>query len=116
MAIALNIKYESDGKLHYTNSSGSTLPVRSIVVIGNRVGVLAQALEDGETGIAYISGVWPMPVATALTPAAGDVYGFDVLDEEFNDDLVNNLATAVVTVDVNGNLCPVADVEWLLIG
>ena len=116
MTAAKNIKYESDGKLHYTNDSGDTLLIRSIVVIGDRVGVLAKELADGETGIAYITGTWPMPVLTSLTPEVGDVYGFDVVDGEFNDDVTNNKATAVVAVDVDGDLCPDTDIEWMLIG
>ncbi len=117
MAVSGNIKFETDdGKVYYTNGSGGTLPIRSIIVVGGRIGVLAQELADGEIGIAYITGIWPLPVKASLTPAEGDIYGFDVADGECNDDLANNTATAFVCVDSAGALCQVTGYQWMLIG
>ncbi len=115
MAVARGMKYEADGKVYFTNGTGGTLPIRSIVVVGDRVGVLAQELADGAVGIAYVGGVWPMPVLTSLTPAEGDVLGFDATDGEFNDDLAGNTITAVVCIDSAGALCQVTDHQWMLI-
>lgn len=116
MAISEEMFYEEDGKVHYTNGTGNTLPVRSIVVVGNKVAVLASELADGETGIAYTTGTWPMPVLSTLTPAEGDILGWDAADGEWNDDLVNNTITAVVASDADGGLCPTADTEWMHLG
>jgi len=116
MAQAGRMKYEEEGKVHYTNDTGATLPVRSIVVDGNKVAVLAQELAPGETGIAYTDGTWPMPVLSTLTPAVKDVLGWDVADGEWNDDLVNNTITAVVSSDAEGNLCPDTNTEWMRLG
>ena len=116
MAQAGKMKYEEEGKIHYTNGTGATLPVRSVVVVGDKVAVLNSELADGATGIAYTTGTWPMPVLSTLTPAEGDVLGWDAADEEWNDDLVNNTITAVVSSDADGNLCPDTDTEWMHLG
>lgn len=116
MTQAGKMKYEEEGKIHFTNGTGATLLVRSIVVIGNKVGVLANELVDGATGIAYTTGTWPMPVLSTLTPAEGDILGWDAADGEWNDDLVNNTITRVVSSDANGNLCPDTDIEWMHLG
>lgn len=116
MSQAGNMKYEEEGKVHFTNGAGATLPVRSIVVVGDKVGVLAIELADGETGIAYTTGTWPMPVLSTLTPAEGDILGWDVADEEWNDDLVNNTIHAVVASDADGNLCTETDTQWMHLG
>ena len=116
MALAGKMKYEEEGKVHYTNGTGDTLPVRSIVVSGDKVAVLANELADGETGIAYTTGTWPMPVLSTLTPAEGDILGWDAADGEWNDDLVNNTIHAVVAADADGNLCAETDTQWLRLG
>ena len=116
MAQSGQIKYQEDGKLHYKNTSGATLPIRSIVVIGERLGIINSALADDEVGVADIVGIWPMPVKSTLTPAAGDVLGWDAADGEFNDDLVNNTIHAVVAASSLGGLCPTAGMQWMHIG
>ena len=116
MAQAGKMKYEEEGKVHFTNGTGATLPVRSIVVVGDKMAVLNSELADGATGIAYTTGTWPMPVLTSLTPAEGDVLGWDAVDGEWNDDLINNLITAVVAVDADGALCAETDTQWMHLG
>ena len=113
MAQAGLIKNQADGKLHYINSTGALLPIRSIVVIGDKVGVINSHLADGQVGIADMVGIWPMPVLSTLTPSAGTVLGWDVADEEWNDDLVNNTIHARVACDSTGALHPAAATEWI---
>lgn len=117
MAVAADIKYQNYDRVHCKNDTGSTLPVRSIVVIGDRIGVTNAELADGEVGIAHIARVWTMPVNSTLnaTVAAGDVLYWDAADGELNDDSVNNPRAGIVVSDAAGDLCNVADHQYVMI-
>lgn len=116
MALAGQIRFSDSEILHYTNATGAVIPHQSIVVAGNRIGITRNTLADGATGVVAITGTWPMPVNSALTSAAGDVLGWDVADEEWNDDLVNNTIHGIVEPNPDGTLCSTPGYQIIFIG
>lgn len=56
--------------LDYPNTTNAVIPAMTILQIGDIVGVAAGDIQPGETGGAYVSGVFLMPKATGSAAAA----------------------------------------------
>lgn len=117
MTVAGNIKYQDPTRVYYKNETGGVLPVRSVVVIGDRVGITNTVLADDEVGVAHIARTWPMPVNATInsTAAAGDVLYWDAVDGELNDDAVNNPRAGIVEIDSAGELCSTAGHQFIML-
>lgn len=61
--MAKGIYYQEGKTLDYYNSGGTAIAAGTIVVIGARVGIVADTIAAGKTGAAYIEGVFKLPLA-----------------------------------------------------
>lgn len=96
---------------NWTNGSGGTLDVGSVIALADRIGVLQQTVPDGEKGVVICSGRWAMALKSGDNPAVGDRVYWDDTNKEItvtatamvNAGVVvpgNNLASGEVCVDI----------------
>ncbi len=94
----MTTKFKKPGDIwDYPNATGADIPVNSVVVVGDLIGVALVTIKNGETGSVGMCGIYALPKVTGAawvqgkkllfdksagkfdvgtaTPAAGDVSG-----------------------------------------
>lgn len=73
MARVAQMVYDTSRVLNnWTNGTGSTIDVGSVVELSDKVGILQQTVPDGGTGVVVCHGQWSLPLKSGDTPAVGD--------------------------------------------
>lgn len=94
----MTTKYVEKGDtLDYANSSGSTIVANTPVVVGQQMGIVAEDIPDGETGVLLMSGVFNVPKVDAAVIAQGESVNWDASASEFDDN-----AAVAASGDVSG--------------
>lgn len=81
MTAQATLRYGATQSREYT-ASGAKAAGLVVVLDDNRLAVLAHALADGETGAAYIDGVYDIDSATGTTISAGEACYIDTSDSD----------------------------------
>lgn len=75
---AANAYYQQRGEtLDFTNASGSKIDAYTLVTIGDRVGVADRDIEDGETAVLHVTGVFRITKSSSNAIAMGTTVYYD---------------------------------------
>jgi predicted RecA/RadA family phage recombinase len=74
-----------DGKSLLHTASGADIAKGEVVVLGNTIGVAAQAIADGSSGVVHLEGVFQVPKVSAAVFAVGEKLIYDVSASAFDD-------------------------------
>lgn len=109
MAREARMEYDSSRLIdNWTNGSGGTLNVGSVIALSDRIGVLQQTVLDGGKGVVVCSGRWAMALKSGDTPAVGDRVYWDDTNKEITVTSTDNVNAGVVVPGHNlasGEVC-----------
>lgn len=65
-------------RITYANSTGSTIPVNTVLAIGNLLAIASVDIPDGESGECEIGAVYECPKVAAAVIGQGETVIFDI--------------------------------------
>lgn len=100
--------------LDYTNA-GSAIASGDVVAVGAQIGIAADAIANGETGVLLMSGVFTVPKVTGAVIAQGEEVIYDSSASKFDDDQATpasgDISKCCVAVAAAGNGATTVDVK-----
>lgn len=80
----MTTKFKKPGDIwDYTNTTANDIPVNSVIVIGDLIGVATVTIKAGETGSVAMRGVFSLPKATGSAWVQGKMLMWDVSAQKF---------------------------------